>query len=114
MTPYPGDDRRVPISTGGGREPVWSRDGQELFYRTDGELMVVAIDRDTGAVGTPTVLFEDRYMRDTTPNGASANYDVSRDGQFVMVEETEAAIAQQSIHIVLDWFDELQRLVPSP
>ena len=29
-------EKRIPISTGGGRNPIWSRDGRELFFIEDG------------------------------------------------------------------------------
>ncbi|HJO04596.1 MAG TPA: protein kinase [Acidobacteriota bacterium] len=39
--PFPGPGARVPVSVDGGREPIWSRDGTELFFR-DGNRMMVA------------------------------------------------------------------------
>lgn len=35
VQPFPGPGERILISSGGGKEPVWSRDGRELFYRQD-------------------------------------------------------------------------------
>ena len=40
---YPGDERRVPVSTGGGVRPVWSPDGKELFYVAADAMMAVAV-----------------------------------------------------------------------
>ena len=51
-------------------------------------------------------------LRDVTQNAASANYDVAPDGRFVMVDET--AVTERTLQLVLNWFDELQRLVPTP
>ena len=60
----PGPGREVTISTGGGKEPVWSRDGSELFYRTADDLMVVTVDLGaTFGAGTPRPLFADPYAR---------------------------------------------------
>lgn len=45
------EGERVPVSTGGGRTPVWARDGQELLFRSpDGAVMAVDVEpgRDWG------------------------------------------------------------------
>lgn len=58
MLPYPGPGSRWTISAEGGTEPVWSRDGKELFYIHDDELVAVEIDADSGfSVGTSHKLF---------------------------------------------------------
>jgi Tol biopolymer transport system component len=70
---YPGPGRRVQISTNGGREPVWSGDGRELFYRSlDGrQMMVVAVEAaQTFNAGPARVLFEGAYASSPPANGA--------------------------------------------
>ena len=115
VTPYPGADRKIPVSTGGGTEPMWARDGRELFYRTADELMVVTFDSVTGRAGTPTALFTDGFVRDESAGAVSANYDISLDGErFVMVDRVQALATQQSIRVVLDWSEELTERVPVP
>jgi len=110
---------RWQISTGGGVQPHWARNGQELFYlASTGTLMSARIEHGpTFAAATPTKLFEGRgryYL------GGGANigrtYDVSPDGRrFVMIKTgggTEGTAAPASITVVLNWFEELKRLVP--
>ena len=74
----------------------------------------MAVDVETGsafAAGTPQLLFEAPYIRQPTPGSGSQNYDVSPDGQrFLMVLPGEASMA---LHVVLNWFEELERLVPT-
>ena len=41
VQPFPEGGRVIPISTGGGTEAVWSRDGRELFYRDGNRLLVL-------------------------------------------------------------------------
>ena len=41
-----------------------------------------------------------------------ANYDVSSDGRFLMVEPEENEGPTQ-LYVVLNWFEELKRLVPT-
>ena len=44
VSPFPGPGRRTQISTAGGFDARWRRDGKEIFYLApDGKLMVAAI-----------------------------------------------------------------------
>ena len=73
-------------------------------------MLVVGVETEPEfAVTRPTPLFEGSYDTDVfgSPN---ANYDVALDGQFLMIWRSET----DSIALVQNWFDELQRLVPSP
>jgi serine/threonine-protein kinase len=112
MQPYPGSSGKWQISTEGGTEPVWNRNGRELFYRNGDKMMAVDIaTQPSFTVGKPRVLFEGRYV---PPPGTSPNYDVSPDGQhFLMIKPSEAGeAAPAQINVVLNWFEELKRLVP--
>ena len=116
---FPDLGNREQISTGGGQDPVWSSNGSELFY-LDGEggsrMMAVPIDTEpTLTPGTATVLFEGNYYR-ALPRRL---YDVAPDGRFLMIKPPggameDAASASGQIVVVEGWFDELQRLVPTP
>jgi Tol biopolymer transport system component len=94
VQPFPGPGRKWQVSTEGGTEPVWSRNGRELFYRSGRKMM--AVDIATGpafAAGIPKMLFDGDYARLTTVFGGQ-NYDVTPDGQhFIMVLGKEAAAA---------------------
>jgi serine/threonine-protein kinase len=113
VQPYPGQGSKWQISTEGGTEPVWNRNGRELFYRSGDKMMAVDISTQPSfAAGKPKVLFTGQYL--PTP-GTLSNYDVSPDGQrFLMIkpgESTEAPPTQ--INVVLNWFEELKRRVPT-
>jgi Tol biopolymer transport system component len=101
------------ISDGGGVEPVWARNGQELFYRAgDRSLAVDVTTHPAFRAGKPRVLFKGQFSRGSTAVGA-AGYDVSLDGQrFLMVKPVGQAEATQ-ISVVQNWFEELNRLVPA-
>ena len=43
VQPYPGRGGQRLISTDGGTEPVWNRNGRELFYRSGNKMMAVDI-----------------------------------------------------------------------
>jgi serine/threonine-protein kinase len=100
------------ISTDGGTAPVWSRDGTELFYRQGEDLMAVSVETDADfSVGRPELVVSGNYVADASGH---PSYDVMPDGQsFVMIQRnSEAALTE--IHVVLNWFQELNRLVPVP
>jgi serine/threonine-protein kinase len=105
--------RRWQVSTGGGSQPVWSRDGRELFYLDgDGVLTGVPV-RPTAAAfssGNPARLLERAYFFGAT----GRNYDVSSDGRrFLMIKEREADPATASDLVVVEnWFGELKRSLP--
>ena len=66
----------------------------------------------TLTAGTPKVLFEGQYVDHSTPSGFQY-YDISPDGQqFLMIKEGQTEAGQ--INVVLNWFEELKRLVPIP
>jgi len=113
VQPYPGPGGKWQISSGGGEQPVWARNGRELFYRNGDRMMVVDVTtQPTFAAGSPKVLFEGQYW---TPGPQSlAQYDVSPDGQrFLMIQPVEREGGPGQIHVVLNWFEELKRRVPA-
>jgi len=112
VRPYPGPGGKYQISTEGGTEPMWNPKGRELFYRAGNKMMAVeAATQPAFSAGKPTVLFEGAYV--PTPR-SFPNYDVSADGQrFLMLEGSEQGQASTQINVVLNWFEELKRRVPS-
>lgn len=105
VQPFSGPGARVQISTDGGTEPRWSRNGRELFFRAGDKMMAVEVSPGL-RVSRPRLLFQGPYVR-TGHNPGYANYDVASDGRFVMIRsEKEAGPAQ--INVVLNWFEELK------
>jgi Tol biopolymer transport system component len=105
VQPFPGPGSRISISTRGGRNPVWRRDSKELFFLGDNELLSVAIETDpTFRAGTTSVVFE-------RPN--IIDYDVMPDGNRFLVIEANLDASPTEIHVVVNWFEELNRLVPT-
>ena len=113
LRPYPGDGGKRSVSPDGGNEPLWSSSGRELFYRNGDKMMVVRVETEPELrVGTPEVLFEGRFAITHRPD-TPRNYDVSRDGQRFLMVQTVDDPAPAQINMVLNWFDELERLVPT-
>ena len=125
VQPYPGPGERVPVSPGGGRAPVWRRDGAELFYTTpDGyttpdkpgntmTMMAVSVSAmaDRLVIGPPRSLFGGRFL----PAGFLQNYDVTADGQrFLMVRALDPTPEPQTeLVLVQNWIEELKARVPN-
>ena len=107
---FPDAGEKWTLSTEGGKEPVWSRDGRELFYRDGERMMVVGLQIEpVFRPGAPRMLFEAPFVSNP---GGYPNYDVSLDGaRFIMIE-TDATELNE-IHIVQNWTEELKRLVPT-
>jgi Tol biopolymer transport system component len=112
VRPFPGPGQESLISTEGGIEPVWAPSGRELFYIDGDKMMAVDIATTPALVaGSPHVLFEGAYEPTLT---GPVGFDVSRDGQrFLRVQTVGAQPPTDRIHVVLNWFEELKRLVPT-
>jgi serine/threonine protein kinase len=108
VQPYPGPGGKWQISTDGGTEPVWARNG-ELFYRNRDKMMAVGTTtRSNFSADKPKVLFEEHYA---TYNTMPA-YDVTPDGQRFLLAKTGEQ-GPQEINVVLNWVEELQRSLPA-
>jgi Tol biopolymer transport system component len=106
VVPYPGPGGKSQVSTDGGTQPRWNRNGRELFFRAGARMMAVEVE--TGAAfraGVPRPLFEK----------AATDYDVAPDGKrFLMLKPTTASVEATEFHVILNWFDDLRRRVPLP
>jgi serine/threonine-protein kinase len=102
---FPGGGRQWQVSVGGGRAPVWARNGKELFYRRGDAVMAVSIDATmTVRAGTPRALFS---------TGLIGPVDVGRDGRLLMIEPEKEDVVRE-LAVVVNWFDELTRAMASP
>jgi Tol biopolymer transport system component len=111
VQPYPSLGRRVRISTTGGTEPVWSRRGTELFYRSGRQYFSVPVSQagETITVGRPFLMFEGDYVVSSIFPGVPS-YDVSPDGQrFLAVARASDTPRIERLEVVLEWPRELER-----
>jgi eukaryotic-like serine/threonine-protein kinase len=93
----PGAARSTQVSIGGGHDPRWSRDGKELFYRTnDWHIVAVpVVDLKQGRFGKPVSLFR-------LPDGAE--YDVVSGKHFLVNEYVGSANAP--LFVIANWTPE--------
>ena len=114
VQPYPGPGGKWQISTDGGNEPVWNRNERELFYRNGDKMMAVEIATEPNfSAGKPKALFQGQQVSDTSV--PLPEFDVSPDGQrFLMLKPVaQEQAAPTQINVVLNWTEELKRLVPT-
>ena len=115
VRPFPNvSGGRWQVSTGGGRMPLWSRNGQELFYVSpDAALMGVPVEPGPSwRGGTPARILQGPYFY----GNAGRTFDIMPDGKrFLMIKPGGAGETAPSQNLVLvqNWFEELKRLVPT-
>ncbi|HXI90434.1 MAG TPA: protein kinase [Blastocatellia bacterium] len=110
VRPYPGPGGQWQISTEGGEEPVWSSNGQELFYRNGEKWMVATVrTKPDFSADPPRVMFEAYFI-----NVPGISHYVAPDGQRqLMIKAADQDPAPKQLNVVLNLFDELKRRVPT-
>ena len=97
------------ISVDGGMEPVWCQECGELFYRNGNQWRASAITLEPElSWEPPRLVFETDFI--DTPG---RSYDVSADGQRLLVVKRAQEPIRTKLHVVVSWFQELERLVPT-
>lgn len=104
---FPTTGGKWQISTTGGAQPHWRRDGKELFYiAANRKLMAVEVTLgSTFATGAPQPLFQTQVARYDAPN----RYVVAGDGQRFLVNSPVEEINQTPITVVLNWIAGLKK-----
>jgi len=121
VRPFPGAEPVHRVSTSSGAAPLWSPDGQQLFFRSLGDwagdwaIMVVDVTADATFTRSPArVLFDSREFGASIP---VRSYDIAPDGERFVMYTSASQVEQQpvtSIHVVLNWTQELLERVPAP
>lgn len=103
---FPEGGAKVPISTDGARDPVWSMDGRELFFQWNNTMFSVEImSSEPFAVGKVDRLFD--LALASFPHGRAA-YDVTRDGRSLLQELSGPASSIRELQVVTDLFQVLE------
>ena len=86
LTTFPDATGKWMVSRGGGNEPRWRGDSQEIFYvGPTGLLMAVPVDaKSTFSTGLPAPLFQ-TYRRAPLASTDLFTYDVTKDGKRFLV-----------------------------
>ena len=98
------------VSTAGGIFPRWRRDGKELYYiGPDGAMMAapITVTGWTVTPGAPVVLFPTRILGGRVDIGLGRQYDVARDGRFLVNTVLDEASAP--ITVLQNWRPEAKK-----
>ena len=116
VRPYPNvDTGRWQVSTNGGKQPVWSSDGDVLYYAAGHpaarQMQSVTVNTDSGfQSGAPTPVFDFRQEG----YAELRNYDLHPDGdRFLLVTRDKVLQSDEQLVYVHNWLDEVERLVPT-
>ncbi len=114
VQPFPATGAKYQIPGGlDNHHPVWSPDGKELFYATGPGLAAgvsVAV-QPSFALGNPVDVF--RGLPANAPN-ARRDFDIMPDGKHLLnFVNSGSGLTSAQVHVVLNWFEELKRLVPT-
>jgi serine/threonine-protein kinase len=110
---FPDDGRQWAVSSGGGNFPVWSRTANELFYRTEDQLLMAAsyaVANGAFVAARPRVWSQRRLFN----TGLTQNFDIAPDGRrFAVQMAAEESGSQEAYPVMLQvsFFDEVRRRV---
>ena len=111
---FPDTGAQVQISNAGGMMPAWSRNGHELFYRTEDQRIMVANYTIRGAtfVADKPRLWSEKRIANL---GLATNFDLAPDGKRFTVlmpaESPEPRETQNHVTLVWNFFDDVRRRV---
>src|SRR6266403_4820232 len=110
VSAFPTANGKWQLSSAGGQEPRWRRDGKELFYLSaEGKMMAVTVNTGAGfEAGSPVALFQP-HRRQPVSAQDFFSYDVSGDAQrfLIATRVDEANAAPPSVF--LNWVSEMEK-----
>jgi hypothetical protein len=98
--------------------PLWSPDGKSIFYVPNASRPVVAVPITTN----PTIAFESPFEPSRSPRPDLRQpdvrgYDFLADGRFISLSrafaESTSSPLSGEVRVVINWFEELKRRVPT-
>jgi len=107
VRPYTGSPVRHQVSTHGGYQTRWSRDGRELFFLSGASLWSATVHTSSGFDAEPPQKLFD--LPEDIERGPYAPYDVSPDGQkFVMVQRDPLELRALDLVVIPNWVEEMK------
>ncbi|MEK6322724.1 MAG: protein kinase [Acidobacteriota bacterium] len=106
VTSFPSPGRKWQVSTTGGQNPRWRRDGNEIYYlATDNKMMATEVKSsgDTIEAGASRSLFETRAVR------PGKSYDIHPDGQRFLINTGFEEKDLGPLTLVVNWTTELKK-----
>jgi Tol biopolymer transport system component len=108
VRPFPDGNGKWQISTGGGVEPRWSRDGKTIYYTKDANMMTVQVHTSPNfSAETPEILWTG--IRPLQSAASAMTFDVAPDGNGFITTRGVIDSKTNQIRVVMNGFDELTR-----
>ena len=101
------------MSNGDGGGPIWGPSGTKIFYRSQDNtrFFVASLEFEPLRVVDREVMFNNERF---WAGGVTTQYDIDPSGErFLLLDTYTEDSARTTIHVVLNWFEELKRLVPT-
>ena len=113
---FPGPGGKWLISTNGGDWPVWSPNGEELFYRSADKSRIMVstyvVEGETFRQDQARLWSEGRFM--PAARNINGNFDIHPDGKrFAVLLYDDTEVERDKVTFVFNFFEELERLVPT-
>ena len=109
VQPFPATGAKWQISSGGGMQPRWRRDGKELFFMApDKKLMAVDVNLGNGTfeAGVPKMLFPTHSIGYFGPRNY---YECSADGRRFLINSLQSDAGSTPVTVVVNWPADLKR-----
>ena len=102
---------RWQVSSSGGEEPKWSKDGRQLYFRNGNGLMAVSVGSGASfQPSIPTQLITGVY---NLRNESGLSYDVDpKTGGFIMVRVGDEVAGANALRMIRDWLTEVRIKIP--
>ncbi len=115
VRPFPDVDAgKWQVSTGGGEDPKWSRDGRTLYFLGPDSVMATSVDTGSTFSSQPPKPVLGRAGYVAPP--AARQYDVSLDGERLLMLKDDGpapGAIPPNVVVVENWLEELERSVPA-
>jgi eukaryotic-like serine/threonine-protein kinase len=100
---FPDPSQRIRVSSDGGTQPRWSRDGRELYFVSKGETMMAApFEPSSGVPTAPPKRLFDVPISYSFRSHVPLRYDVAPDGRFLIIVRASKT-PQPPLVLVLNW-----------
>lgn len=102
---------RRQVSSEGGDQPRWTKQGGELVYRRGDAMLSATFDPVTGEPSRPIELFR-RLMAGQMSDGRTTGFDVSADGLRFYIVEPQQPERRATVALIFNWRRDLERALP--
>ena len=101
---------RAQVSAAGGQEPRWAPDGSALYYQQADGVMRVPIEAGSAFThGKAQMLFNGSALQAQSDSGQT--YDIDPKGaRFLMLRPATEGAPTPDVHVIFNWFDELEKI----